>query len=123
MNIIISNQGGKPIYDQIAEQIRAMVMDGRLKEGDMLPSLRLLAKELKVSVITTRRAYDELEQAGFVVQVAGKGCFVAAPNTALLLENRRREIERCIAEAVDLAKGAGIDSDELRQMLEILLDT
>jgi GntR family transcriptional regulator len=122
MNIIISNQSGKPIYDQIVEQIRAMIMDGRLKEGDALPSLRLLAKELKISVITTRRAYDELEQAGFVVQVAGKGCFVAEADTGLLLEARRYDIEKCLAQAVDIAQGSGIDPAELRQMLDILLD-
>ncbi len=122
MDIIISNQSGKPIYDQISEQIRAMVMDGRLKEGDALPSLRLLAKELRVSVITTRRAYDELEKAGFVVQVAGKGCFVAATDTELLLEARRRDVENCLVEAVDLARSSGIDFSELRQMLDILLD-
>lgn len=122
MDIIISNQSGKPIYDQIVEQIQAMVMDGRLREGEALPSLRLLAKELRVSVITTRRAYDELEKAGFVVQVAGKGCFVAAADTELLLEARRRDVERCLTDAVDIARTSGIDKAELLQMIDILFE-
>ena len=86
MHIVISNQSGKPIYEQIAEQVKALIISGELGEGDALPSMRLLAKELRISVITTKRAYEELEREGFLYSVPGKGSFVAGKNTEFLKE-------------------------------------
>ena len=86
MNIIISNSGEKPIYEQITAQIKAMVMNGQLKEGDALPSMRMLAKELRISVITTKRAYEDLERDGFITTVVGKGSFIKAADTGLVRE-------------------------------------
>lgn len=103
MDIIISNQSGRPIYDQIAEQIKALILNGELKEGDILPSMRLLAKELKISVITTKRAYDELEKQGFIFSITGKGSFVAGVNVEFIREEHLRRVEQHISEAVEAA--------------------
>ena len=92
LNIIIRNSSGQPIYDQIYEQLRAPIVSGALPEGEMLPSIRGLAKELRISVITTKRAYEELERDGFIYTVAGKGCFVAARNLELVREDHLRKI-------------------------------
>ena len=93
MNIIISNASGKPIYDQIRDQLKSKIISGELKEGDALPSMRLLAKELRISVITTKRAYEELEREGFIISVTGKGSFVASKNTEFIREEQLRKIE------------------------------
>lgn len=120
MNIIISNSGDKPIYEQIIGQIKNMVMNGTLKEGDMLPSMRTLAKELRISVITTKRAYEELEREGFVTTIVGKGSFVRAADAELLREERLRQVEELLTQAVSLAGQSGITRQELQEILELL---
>lgn len=120
MNIIISNSGDKPIYEQIIGQIKNMVMNGTLKEGDMLPSMRTLAKELRISVITTKRAYEELEREGFITTIVGKGSFVRAADTELLREERLRQVEELLTQAVSLAGQSGITRQELQEILELL---
>ena len=121
MHIVISNQSGKPIYEQIAEQVKALIISGELGEGDALPSMRRLAKELRISVITTKRAYDELEAAGFLYTVAGKGCFVAEKNLDLIREQKLKELEDHLDAAVELAAQCGVSALELMEMLRILL--
>lgn len=120
MNIIISNSGDKPIYEQIIGQIKNMVMNGTLKEGDMLPSMRTLAKELRISVITTKRAYEELEREGFITTIVGKGSFVRAADTELLREERLRQVEELLTQAVSLAGQSGITRQELQEILELI---
>ena len=120
MHIVISNQSGKPIYEQIAEQVKALIISGELGEGDALPSMRLLAKELRISLITTTRAYEELERDGFIETVPGKGCFVSEKNTEFLREEQLRQVEGFLQQAADAARRCGLSLDELREMLEIL---
>lgn len=120
MNIIISNSGDKPIYEQIIGQIKNMVMNGTMKEGDSLPSMRTLAKELRISVITTKRAYEELEREGFITTIVGKGSFVRAADTELLREERLRQLEELLTQAVSLAEQSGITRQELQEILELL---
>ena len=120
MDIIISNSGGVPIYDQITRQMKGLILRGELAEGEALPSMRLLAKELRISVITTKRAYEELERDGFITTVPGKGCFVAPQNPELLREDTLRRVEEHLAKAVDTAKAGGITLAELTDTLNIL---
>lgn len=120
MNIIISNSSGKPIYEQICSQIKSLILSGSLEEGEALPSMRLLAKELRISVITTKRAYEELEAAGFIETVTGKGSFVAGRNFEIIREQSLRTVEGHIEDAVDAAKEAGIGLDELMDMIKII---
>ena len=122
MNIIITNSSGQPIYDQITSQIKNLILTGALKEGDALPSMRLLAKELKISVITTKRAYEELEREGFLVSFTGKGSFVASQNLDVLREQKQKEIEEHLQQAVDKAKCLYIGCGELADMLRILYE-
>ena len=121
MDIIIRNSGGVPIYDQITRQMKGLILRGELKEGEALPSMRLLAKELRISVITTKRAYDELEADGFLYTVAGKGCFVAEKNLDLIREQKLKELEDHLDAAVELAAQCGVSALELMEMLRILL--
>ena len=121
VDIIISNSSGKPIYEQIADQVKEQIMAGALAAGDALPSMRLLAKELRISVITTKRAYDELEADGFLYTVAGKGCFVAEKNLDLIREQKLKELEDHLDAAVELAAQCGVSAPELMEMLRILL--
>ncbi|MBE6895230.1 MAG: GntR family transcriptional regulator [Ruminococcaceae bacterium] len=120
MDIIISNASSEPIYAQIENQIKGMIMQSKLKEGDALPSMRNLAKELRISLITTKRAYEELERDGFIVTVAGKGCFVAAKNTQLVREENLKEIERLLAKAVEIAAVCDISQNELADILSYI---
>ena len=120
MDIIISNASGKPIYEQITVQIKSQILSGALTAGDALPSMRTLARELRISVITTKRAYDELEQEGFLYAVPAKGFFVAAKNTELLREENLKKIEAHLTEAVRLAAPCGLTKQELTEMLELL---
>ena len=120
MELYISNSGQEPIYAQITRQIKAKILNGELQQGDALPSIRLLAKELRISVITTKRAYDELEQEGFLYAVPAKGFFVAAKNTELLREENLKKIEAHLTEAVRLAAPCGLTKQELTEMLELL---
>jgi len=120
LDIIISNTSGKPIYEQIADQVREQIMTGALPAGDALPSMRLLAKELRISVITTKRAYEELERDGFLQNVPGKGCFVAPQNRELLREAQLRRVEEKLAQAVEEARKGGFPLEELHEILDLL---
>jgi GntR family transcriptional regulator len=120
MNIFISNANGEPIYQQIVSQIKAGIIAGELKEGEALPSMRLLAKELRISVITTKRAYEELEREGFIVSYTGKGSFVSAPNQEFLKEQKLKETEEYLEKAVAAARAGGLLADELIKMLRLL---
>lgn len=122
MHILIDNRNGAPIYDQIYSQIKSAIISGELQEDAPLPSIRNLAKDLRVSVVTTKRAYDELEKEGFLYTVAGKGCFVAPKNIALLQETCLRQIEIHLEEAIVLAKSCNIDREELIRMLDLLME-
>ena len=120
MDIIISNSSGQPIYDQISSQIKSKIIAGELKEGDALPSMRLLAKELRISVITTKRAYEELERDGFIVSVTGKGSFVAGKNIEFIREEHLRRIEELMQEIIDLSPGCNLSLEDLGKMLTLL---
>ena len=120
MNIIIHNASELSIYEQIRQQIRAAILSGELAAGEQLPSIRQLAKALRISVITTKRAYDELEQEGFIEQVQGKGSFVKAQNPQLIREEHLRQIEELLAEAWRLARQADIGPKELRELLDVM---
>lgn len=120
MNIIIRNTGDAPIYDQITQQVKGLILRGELREGEALPSMRLLARELRISVITTKRAYEELERDGFLVTVPGKGCFVAPQNPGLAREDAMRRMEEKLSEAVAIGRVAGLTLEEIIEALEIL---
>ena len=120
MELIIRNSTNQPIYDQIYCQIKSQILSGALAPGEALPSIRALAKDLKISVITTKRAYDELEAHGFIYTMAGKGCFVADNNLEILREQRRRELETHLPAALELAKSCGLTRQDLKQMLDLL---
>lgn len=120
MDIIISNASVKPIYEQIVGQIKGLIMNGSLCAGESLPSMRLLAKELRISVITTKRAYEELELSGFIETVAGKGSFVAQRNMEIIREEQLKITEDYMRQAVETAKAGGISIDELQELLKIL---
>ncbi|MBQ9006888.1 MAG: GntR family transcriptional regulator [Atopobiaceae bacterium] len=122
MELVISNASVQPIYEQIVTQVRQQVMSGQLIEGDRLPSIRALATQLRISAITTKRAYQELENQGLIHTVPGKGCFVAGENLELLREDRLRMVEESLAKAVADARLAGITADELREMLDLQLE-
>lgn len=119
MNIIITNSGGSPIYEQISEQIKGLIMKGELKEGDALPSMRTLAQQLRISVITTKKAYEILEADGLIESYTGKGSFVSAANPELLREHRLREIEGYLSRAAETAKASGVELSELNEILEM----
>ena len=120
MDIILSNSSGKPIYEQIADQVREQILSGALSAGTPCPSMRVLAKELRISVITTKRAYEELERDGFLDNVPGKGCFVAPQNRELLREAQLRRVEDVLAQAVDEARKGGFSLSELQELLTLL---
>ena len=120
MDIILSNSSGKPIYEQIADQVKEQILAGALSAGDALPSMRVLAKELRISVITTKRAYDELEAEGFIYTLPGKGSFVAPKNTELLREENLRRIEEHMREISALAVQSGLTRQELSEMYTLI---
>ena len=122
MEIVISNSCGRPIYEQIVEQVKSQIIQGKLSPGDPLPSMRALAQDLKISVITTKRAYGELEAEGFIETVAGKGCYVSATDPGVLREGNLRLAEEHIQKAIDLARSAGISREELHELIDILFD-
>ena len=120
MNIIISNISGVPIYEQIEEQIKTQIMSGALSAGELLPSMRVLAKELRISIITTKRAYEDLERGGYISTVQGKGCYVNAVNEDLVRENMLFAIQELFESAVDKAAIGRISLDELTETLKII---
>lgn len=122
MDVIISNASDKPIYEQVASQVRDAILSGELAEGEALPSMRALANSLRISVITTKRAYADLESQGYIDTVQGKGSFVASGNRELLLEERRRQVEDLLAKAADGAAMAGIPTSELHEMLDAITE-
>jgi Predicted transcriptional regulators len=122
MKIVISNSSKEPIYEQIKRQIKESILRGDLKENELLPSIRQLAKDLQISVITTKRAYDDLEREGFIVSVVGKGSFVAGQNREFLREMRLRWIEERLAEVVAEGKALGVTLSELVEMLRLLYE-
>ena len=123
MNILISNSSGEPIYEQIASQIKAMIIGGELAAGEALPSMRLLAGQLRISVITTKRAYEELERDGFIESYTGKGSFVKAQNPELIKEENLSAIEELMSQICVKAKLGGVSLDELKETLEIIYRT
>lgn len=122
MDIIISNIDGKPIYEQISTQIRDKIIKGELKSGEALPSMRYLAKELRISVITTKRAYEELERDGFIITMTGKGSFVADKNTDFIKEEYRRQIEEHMRRIAELAEACDLSTRELKEMLILICE-
>ncbi|MEX1377438.1 MAG: GntR family transcriptional regulator [Eubacteriales bacterium] len=122
MNIIISNTTDIPIYQQITNQIKEAIFTKSISEGDMLPSIRSLAKDLRISVITTTRAYNELEQEGFITTVPGKGCYVLPQNTELIKEQKQREIEEHLQRAIDMGKLVNLGKKEMMEMINILYE-
>ena len=122
MNIIINNSSMQPIYEQIVLQIKAKIMNGELKEETMLPSVRALAKEIKVSALTVKKAYDALEEEGFVVTVHGKGSFITLANQALMLEEKKKEIEADLEMAIRKGRSCEMSNEELTMMFQIVLE-
>ena len=120
MDIIISNTGGQPIYEQICRQIKGAIAAGKLKPGEPLPSIRALARDLRISVITTKRAYEELERDGFICTVAGKGSFVAQQDVELARESSLREIEGHLQSALELSRQIKLPIEELQGILQVL---
>lgn len=122
MKIIINNSSGQPIYEQIVSQIKSLIISSELNEGDALPSMRLLAKELRISVITTKRAYEELEREGFIVSFTGKGSYVATKNIDLIKEQHLKEIENHMMEIVKLSEACGLSLEELKEMMSLIYE-
>ncbi len=120
MQILLRNTSGQPIYEQIYTQIKQQILSGQLRPGEPLPSIRALAKDLRISVITTKRAYDELEADGLLVTVAGKGSFVAEQNLELVRESHLKELEEHLQHAADLARSCQVTEPELEEMLRLL---
>ena len=122
MNIFIDNKSGAPIYDQIYSQIKAQIIGGDMQEDESLPSIRSLAKDLRISVITTKRAYEELEREGFITTVVGKGSFIKAADTRLLREENLKRIEEHFQEAIRIASESGVTRQELEEIFAILYE-
>jgi len=122
LEIIISNSSGKPIYEQITSQIKAKIMDGELKPGSALPSMRALAKSLHLSVITVQRAYEDLQRDGFIETTVGKGSFVSATNLNIYQEEQQKRIETLLIEAVDIARTNGIKIEKLQDLLTLFYE-
>ena len=122
MNLIINHTSMEPIYEQIIAQIKAEVIEGRMTAGDALPSVRTLSKELKISALTVKKAYDNLEEEGLIVTVHGKGSFIAAANQELLMEERRKELEKELEAAVQKARTGGLTAKEIRESFEIIME-
>ena len=122
MNILIDNKSGAPIYDQIYSQIKSQIISGALREDEMLPSIRGLAKDLRISFITTKRAYEELEKDGFIYTLPGKGCYVAPKNVELLREENLKKIEAYMEEIVRLAATCNLSKEDVIEMLHFSLE-
>lgn len=122
MTILIDNKSGAPIYDQIYSQIKNQIISGALKENEMLPSIRGLAKDLKISFITTKRAYDELEREGFIYTIQAKGCYVAPKNVELLKEENLKKIEEHIEQIVQLAAACNLNKNDIKNMIDFAME-
>ncbi|MCI8371522.1 MAG: GntR family transcriptional regulator [Lachnospiraceae bacterium] len=122
MQIIINNSSMVPIYEQIVDQIKTQIRNGGLKEHEILPSVRALSKELKISALTVKKAYDHLENEGFTVTVHGKGTYVAAINTELLLEEQKKELEADLELAIQKGRRCGISDEDIRSLFELILE-
>lgn len=122
MNLIINHTSMEAIYEQIIAQIKAEVIEGRMTAGDALPSVRTLSRELKISALTVKKAYDNLEEEGLIVTVHGKGSFIAAANQELLMEERRKELEKELEAAVQKARTGGLTAKEIRESFEIIME-
>lgn len=122
MKIIINSSSMVPIYEQIVDQVKAQIISGELKEDDNLPSVRTLSKELRISALTVKKAYDSLEQEGFTVTIHGKGTYVAAANKEMMMEEYRREAEEELTEVIRKAKRYGLPEEDIREMLELILE-
>lgn len=122
MKIIINSSSMVPIYEQIMDQIKAQITAGDLKENDILPSVRTLAKELKISALTVKKAYDNLEQEGYTVTVHGKGTYVAAADTERMLEEQRREVESDLEKAIEKGRRCGLTDEEIRELFELIME-
>lgn len=122
MNLYIDNKSGAPIYDQICSQIKAQIISGALRADEALPSIRNLAKDLRISVVTTKRAYDELEREGFIYTIAAKGCFVAPKNTELLREENLKKIEEYMEKIMRLAAACNLSREDLMEMFQYLTE-
>ncbi len=122
MNILISNSSEKPIYEQITSQLKQMIINGELESGSLLPSMRMLAKELRISVITTKRAYEDLERDGFIYTVVGKGSFVAEKNMEFVREEQLRIVEDYLGKAVAGAKAGGIGLEEIQEIMKLIYE-
>ncbi len=120
MEIIISNSTNKPIYDQIASQIKAMIMSGELQTGDSIPSMRTLARDIHVSVITVQRAYEDLQRDGFIETIVGRGSFVSARNKDFILEEQQKLLEEHLCNAIEIARASGINIEKVIELLNIL---
>lgn len=122
LNLIINHTSMEPIYEQIIAQIKAEVIEGRMTAGDALPSVRTLSRELKISALTVKKAYDNLEEEGLIVTVHGKGSFIAAANQELLMEERRKQLEKELEAAVQKARTGGLTAKEIRESFEIIME-
>lgn len=122
MNIIINHSSMVSIYEQIVDAVKTQIRKGELKEDENLPSVRMLAKELKISALTVKKAYDALEEEGFAITIHGKGTYITAANTELLLEEQKKEIEADLEKAVLKARRCGISDEELKNLLELILE-
>jgi GntR family transcriptional regulator len=122
LEIVVSNKTSRPLYEQITSQIKMQIMSGELKAGEALPSIRSLAKSLQISVLTVQKAYDVLQEQGFIETTAGKGCFVSAQNPDFYLEEQQKKIEEHLAEAIEIARTSGITLDKLSGLLTLLYE-
>ncbi|MCR1842584.1 GntR family transcriptional regulator [Murimonas intestini] len=122
MEILINNHASKPIYEQISSQIKALIMNGDLKAGEAIPSIRAMAKSLHISVLTVQKAYDSLQDDGFIETTAGKGCFVSVQNQDFYLEEQQKKIEEHFTDAIDIARSSGIKLDKLQALLTLLYE-
>lgn len=122
MNIIINNSSMQPIYEQIVEQIKAQIMKEELKQEEMLPSVRSLSKDLRISALTVKKAYDALEQEGFIITVHGKGSFVSCMNQNLMMEEKRKEVENALENAIRKGRSCGMEAAEIRELFDLLME-
>ena len=122
MEIVVSNKASRPLYEQIATQIKTSIMSGELKAGEAIPSVRALAKSLHISILTVQKAYSKLQEDGFIETTAGKGCYVSAQNQDFYLEEQQKKIEERFSEAIEIARASGISFDKLIELLTILYE-